>query len=233
VKKLIEKDPQLVNAKSPQSREPEGWTPLICATGNKHFAIVKYLVTKGANVNGVDGSGNRPLNTAVMGGRWQIIKYLVSKGADVNGTDGRGGTPLHAAITHQMPKDHLAIVKYLVSQGANLHDRSPYGETLLHFTTDPQVAQWLINQSVNVNARDKLYGFTPLQKCVVGRLKAARSSSETKNIVRVIQVLIYNGADVNVKDQAGKTLLHRAKQITAPAQRQQVVKLLLQAGARG
>jgi ankyrin repeat protein len=168
-----------------------------------------------------------------MSGRWQIIKYLVAKGADVNGTDGRGGTPLHAAITHQMLKDRLAIVKYLVSQGANLHDRSRYGETLLHFPTDPQVAQYLINQGVNVNARDELYGFTPLQKYVVGWLKSARSSTETKNIVQVIQVLIKNGADVNVKDKAGKTLLYRAKQIPAPAQRQQVLKLLLQAGAKG
>jgi ankyrin repeat protein len=207
---------------------------LICATGNNYFDIVKYLVTKGADVNGVDGSGNRPLNTAVMGGRWRIIKYLVTKGADVNGTDGRGGTPLHAAIAwDQMPRDHLAIVKYLVSQGANVRDQSRYGEVLLHFTTDPQVAQYLINQGVSVNAKSSSHGFTPLQKCVVGWLKSARSSTETKNIVQVIQVLIKNGADVNVKDKAGKTLLYRAKQIPAPAQRQQVLKLLLQAGAKG
>ena len=88
----------------------------------KRLAMVKYFVSKGANVNAKGVSGRSALHVEVSGGNLEIVKFLLSKGADVHAIDNVGFTPLHVALIP--PNTDIDIVKALVSNGANIRVRA-------------------------------------------------------------------------------------------------------------
>lgn len=111
VKKLVESNPSLVNA-----RDKYQWTPLHCAAyvGNKQIA--QYLVSKGANIDAKDNRGDTPLYYAASTGHNDVLKFLISKGAQVNVVDKHKWTPIGAAM-HQ---GHSSTVRILKQHGAKL-----------------------------------------------------------------------------------------------------------------
>ena len=53
---------------------------VICASGNGHLEMVKYLVSLGADIGSDD---NQSVKCASRNGHLEIVKYLVSLGADI------------------------------------------------------------------------------------------------------------------------------------------------------
>ena len=96
--------------------------------------IVKYLISKGANVNARFQKFN---NTTILmfasgAGNLEIVQYLIIKGSDINARDNNGKTALMEASL----EGNLEIVKYLVSQGAYINAISTkdlYSMTALDF----------------------------------------------------------------------------------------------------
>ncbi|KAI0982874.1 hypothetical protein GJ496_007401 [Pomphorhynchus laevis] len=64
--------------------ETVGRTPLFCACAKGYLDIVKFLISRGANVNATEKSGLSCLHIASTMGHDQIVLYLVKNGADVN-----------------------------------------------------------------------------------------------------------------------------------------------------
>ncbi|GHT20696.1 hypothetical protein FACS189419_00260 [Planctomycetales bacterium] len=132
------------------------------AANNGNVAVVKYLVSKGADVNAKTESGGTLLHVAAA---WnenvEVAKYLVSKGADVNAKTESGFTPLHAAIQNE----NVEVAKYLVSKGADVNAKTELGETLLHtaaaWNKNVEVTKYLVSKGADVNAKTEL-GETPL-----------------------------------------------------------------------
>ena len=93
-----------------------------------NLALVKQLISKGADVNAKDELEMTPLEAAVEKGNLSIVKYLVAKGADVNSKNKLmfGWTPLHFAAERS-----LEVVKYLVSKGADVNAKDENGQTPL------------------------------------------------------------------------------------------------------
>lgn len=230
----------LLAAASSQSADSERLSPRATAprptiwqaASRGNLLSVQALIRSNPKLaNAVDKVGNRPLNIAVFRADWAMMKYLIAKGADVNGVDGRGATPLHSAIAwDEFPRDRLTIVKYLVSRGADVQDHFTYGDTPLHFVKDAPVAQYLIGKGAQVNVRNTSHGLTPLHKAMYW-LKKPLSPTQTQRLLQLIRVLIDNGANVGVKNKAGKRLLDDVQQIPSPELRKQVKSLLLQARA--
>jgi len=140
-------------------RKPRAWSP----------AVIRYLVSKGADVNAKTSYGYTPLH--FIGGNplqdeWRIIenaKFLVSKGANIHAKSDGGGTPLHHACA-----GNVEVVKLLVSKGADVHARSRHGYTPLHQAAELNkgsqgllIASFLISEGADVNAKDE-DGRTPL-----------------------------------------------------------------------
>lgn len=118
-------------------------TPLASAAANGNLAVVKMLLAKGANVNGVSTrdklfqvkngdvllGGFTPLLLAAAFGPPEVVKALLDAGADVNAKDVRGMTPLMLAVATD--RQDPEIIKMLLAKGASVQAKSNLGETAL------------------------------------------------------------------------------------------------------
>ena len=113
----------------------EGESVLMQAVWNEHAStkddrldIIKFLVSKGANVNFKENVlGSTPLEMACKIGHINVIKYLISKGANVNNVNKRKRTPLHEAIVQDKKNSNcnkLQIVKLLIDKGSKVNTQS-------------------------------------------------------------------------------------------------------------
>lgn len=72
-------------------------TPLVLAVHNNNVEMVKFLLSKKANVNAVS-TNSSPIHEAVRQHNQAILDLLLSAGGNVNLTTDFGKTPLHMAI---------------------------------------------------------------------------------------------------------------------------------------
>lgn len=79
VQKFVKADPNIVNEKF------FGWAPLQMAANKGQMEMVKYLLSKGADINYIHPVAyHTAFHLAVLNGHLDLAKYLASKGADVN-----------------------------------------------------------------------------------------------------------------------------------------------------
>jgi ankyrin repeat protein len=74
------------------------------------LAVVKYLLSVGADVTVVDGDGKRALHNAACEGHVDVVRALVEGGADVSACDASGKTALELA---REETGSAAVVAYL------------------------------------------------------------------------------------------------------------------------
>jgi ankyrin repeat protein len=93
VKKCIEKNPKLLNA-----RNPDGRTALHEAAAEGQAEIVEFLLSKKADMNVKDKKGQTALHLAAKDGYIEVISLLIKNKAELNVKDEKGMTPLAIAI---------------------------------------------------------------------------------------------------------------------------------------
>ncbi len=140
-----------------------------------------------------------------MGSR-AIIELLVAHGADVNLHNGFRWTPLHTALF----SEHIDVAELLVAAGSELDIFSAAGLGMTE-----RVADILKAKPDLARAKDG-YHSTPLHW-------AARNGHQ-----QVVELLLVDGAEVNVVSRYGSTPLHLA----AEYGREAVTRLLLAKGAQ-
>jgi uncharacterized protein len=98
-----------------------GSTPLLCAAScslSERFqsceAVVKVLVSAGADINQGDSDGYTPLMAASSVGNLEMVILLIKNGAHLNAATGSNRTALYYARKH----GHLNIVAALADLGA-------------------------------------------------------------------------------------------------------------------
>jgi ankyrin repeat protein len=189
---------------------------------------VDRLLKAGACVNTTDVWQLTPLHDAARNGHTELVVKLIEAGAHVNAADDNGSTPLYEATM----QGHSTIIGYLIQAEAQVN-MFAYGVTPLHIAATKgyeSIVTQLLEASVNVNVVDCL-GSTPLYNAVTNRhekivkhLIAAHSDLNIRNIYNgsllecaqwvghpsILHILLKAGSKVGVKDEIGRTVLHRA-----------------------
>jgi len=137
---------------------------------------------------------------AIMRGDMDRVKNLIEEGADVN-AKGIMDPPLSMAAM----RGNEDIVRLLIGAGADVNAVGRDGQTALHKTRSGNVAELLIANGANVNAKTSedarwRQGWTPLHMAV--------SLNRRKEVA---QLLIAKGADINAMNADGETPLDVVK----------------------
>ncbi len=139
------------------------------------------LLSRGADPNALDSSGNTPLTCLVTqvgvladanaAGQLRAMQYLLEHGAKVDGSDANAGeTPLMVAAVHGDNPDQtagqVAVVKLLLDKGANVNAVTERQHlTALHWAAYRgylDTIRLLLARGANRSARND-YGKTPLE----------------------------------------------------------------------
>ncbi|KAK5941350.1 palmitoyltransferase akr1 [Knufia obscura] len=172
--------------------DPENITPLHWSAINNQYAVCKYLLDHGADVNAKGGESNA---TAAMWAaqrcHFYIVNLMIQYGVDLLLVDAQGYNILHLATID----GNAFLVVLLLLQNIPVDAPDPQGHTSLMWAGYkgwPACVDLLLKWGASVNAADD-NGFTPLHWALV---KGSRPCLEK---------LIEYGADRFAKTNDGKT----------------------------
>lgn len=179
------------------------------ATG---LEMVKFLVAKGADVNATSDAGTA-LIVSLQANSHEVTDYLLDHKADakLNGKDKI--TPIMSFVSRAygtQPMEIKNIIAALVKAGCDINATNKQGQSALGMavnTRQQPLIKALIEAGANPNTEDA-QGNTVITY--------AMYDPET------FKMLLDNGADINVKSQAG-TILHQA----VLQQNQQILQIIL------
>ena len=232
---LLKKNPAL--AKQKDSSYP-GETLLHAAAGKMSgltgseivtptvdLEMVKLLLETGAEINALDDSGETALIDASKQGNLKIVEYLIEQKADLNVKNSDGLTALHFAAGTARRE----TAKLLLSKGLSLKERNNNGLTPFHLACQTKYSfehiEDLIKAGADINERDK-EGYSPIFYAVnAGNLNSVKLLIENKadfNSVEILsavllfnennselaEFLLKNGANTELKNGDGETVLH-------------------------
>ncbi|VDK32578.1 unnamed protein product [Taenia asiatica] len=180
------------------------YTPLMAAVSRNNKAIIRILLSYGANVNTANKLGRTALMLASNKGYIDIVDILIKKGASVNARDIHGMTALFYAVDGEFSN----VVRALVRAGADVnHCESDNGYTplirlaCLANNGNPKVGDTLIECGAKVNQQDK-FGQTALIHCAFHR-----------NHADLAKVLLQHGADLSIRNNKKNTAADIAKSL--------------------
>lgn len=122
VERIIDKDKTKILENS-----PDGYAPLHLACWFGHEAVARFLISKGAQINGISAHPSKvaPLHCAVSSKLVDMTQYLLKNNAEINAKQQGGLTPLHLAVQN----GHAAMVKLLVESNADKNAKTDAGKT--------------------------------------------------------------------------------------------------------
>lgn len=193
--------------------EEHGYTPLLYACKHKFpSTLIKALLSAGANVHDREYIFNdTPLLTACKhDAPLKTIQLLIESGSNVNTVNKKGNSAIYYLFNDYTVKDNYGDrIKYLAKSGARLNMTNDMGYTPLMYycnnTSYEECIQCLIDcvDRQSVAAFVNQYGsnnFTALH--------LASKRYDAYNIsMRLVDTLVKNGADVNIKDKCNCTAL--------------------------
>ena len=184
---------------------------LACTFGLER--IVKELLDKtNIDINVPTDMGTTALIKAAAGGNAKCVQMLLDRNAEVF-EENWYGPALHCAAE----AGETAAIEALLAAGLGVDSRDQHGRTALHCATASghvNAMQLLLNKGADINATGNR-AYRPLQMAVVLQFP-----------IHMVQMLIANGADTELFDKHGLTVLHQACAMGA----EEVVSLLLKHG---
>jgi ankyrin repeat protein len=168
----------------------------------------KLFDLRSSDVNAINDEGNSLLYVAASKNQLNKIRFLLEKGANVNFKNERGATPLNVACD----RTALDAVQLLIDGGADVNTRTNRGNTPLSCAASGKGCTLLKTYAFNTT-----YDFTNVAEILLDNgadvnllnplLIAARSGN-----LKMVQLLLAKGANINATDAEGQNVLQIAEQ---------------------
>jgi ankyrin repeat protein len=210
------------------------------AIKNKEAEKVKKMIGEGTDPS-FQFSGKNALHVACRSGSAEMVQLILKEGVDVNERteEGKGLTPLQYAIFRSsVPAE---VIRILLEYGAEVNAADPNGRMAIHYAIRRsgdeadalEIAEMLIDHGAELDP-EKEENSTALRAAIHNRAdmlelvlkNGADPNKHSKDMKYPIHYAVYNGdvksvkllkeygADLDVKDKAGKTALDRAQDKT-------------------
>ncbi len=176
-----------------------GTTPLLWATRWNELECVRFLITRGAQINTGEDGYSSPLGLASLYGDPNLVKLLLEHGAAVNGQ----AKNTKSALMMALEDNRFGNARLLLAHGARVNVSDEEGQTPLMdavITGDEGIVRELLRRGARINAHDQ-EGKSPLHYAV------------EDNNVQMALLLLKHGAKLNARDKQGKTPLDYATPI--------------------
>jgi len=181
-------------------KDSKGISPLVEAASNGQFAIIKYLIEKGASVDGPSRTNDTPLMKLIQEGSskltcqqlLEITRYLIDSGAKVNRSGEKSYTPLMNACKYTRC---LELMEMLMDLGAAINTQASDGNNAFFLSirnTNIPAFYLLLKRGAKTSLNCK--GLSPLGVAAV-----------EGNIIMARLIIDELKADVNEYDEIGGT----------------------------
>ena len=204
-----------------KARDRFGNTPLLLAALSGTPMTVDILIKAGSMINYQNLGGSTALLRAVKAGNDESAKLLLQAGADINAVNKQSLSPLvMAAYT-----GNLEIFKILLENGAKPDTIDNSGKSAMVYAAAngfSQIVQILLNEDIDVN---QIYGN---ELTILMWAAGYSDNTPTGDALNTIDILIDEGAALNMQDNRGQTAL----MIASEMDHVEIVKRLLSLGAR-
>ncbi len=210
VRKLLDQNPQLLEATDRNGRTPLFYAVMFREQGNpfqrifvrnRRLEVVKELLRRKANVNHRDRHGQTPLVVAVQWENTPAVRALLRAGAKVNVVDRWGDSPVFRAV--RRPE----ILRLLLEAGGDPNVTNRGGWTPLAAacqSLQPKSVELLLKAGAKANQR--VQSFSLLH----WTLRSTHFGAPKENLKRVVALLLKAGVDPLAEDSRGKTALDLA-----------------------
>ena len=226
------------------TKDNNGYTALMAAAGfNSDAKVTIALIKAGADVNAKDIQGFTPLDSALQNGNFNTkviaAKVLIKAGADVNARNYRGRTPLMTAAVSVIPVPE--IIAALIKAGADINAKDKDGKTaLMHakgqIPYNQKIVTILTEAEAKANKKQAASPTSQPKKIDMPRFFGWFAMSDAdfielcqKGSLQQIKDAIKKGANVNAKDDAGRTVLMQVAYVENS--NLEVITALIKAGA--
>lgn len=177
-----------------------GETPLYMALEAKRFNLFSLLLKNGANPNVILDKMPILIHAIIFDLPEKYALELIKYGADINAKKINKETALMLAIE----RGHTKVAEKLIQKGARLNSVSELGDTALTIAVskkDMKTIQSLIKESEKRKVGEKIQ--------INKRLKrdTALNISFYSEYYDIFHLLIENGANINLTDQKGRSIV--------------------------
>ncbi|MDP3283649.1 MAG: ankyrin repeat domain-containing protein [Desulfobacterales bacterium] len=208
--------------------DKSGLTPILHATYADKQNAVESLLNLGADINAVltppsdqktffyaDYAGATPLSLSIQKQYFNIAKALIRRGSDCNVPDRKGVTPL----MHVASGNNEDILKLLIERGADINAKDNRGRAPIIFAISARkinMIKLLLSKGADIHTDGVIIAALP-----------GPTDNDEKHTLKILDLLIDKGADLNLANSKGETPLIAMLKINEVKN----VQLLLSLGA--